>query len=284
MKDIRNENEELKKMLKDMYQVHISTLDNQHHGGSGQHEPNFEVESTDQGFDQIDIHIDEKTGMTKTKYKRSRSKLEKHKKSKNSIHNLNPQVIGDTRDSRKPIGYGTFGAKNHQLTPMEEYNVNEIPKMQKNRKNMPLAPSNDSQFINQNVQSQIELEKAKSLLSEQNSRLQEDLEDAVSELKEFKLLQKAKLDKEFIQKTAQWKESYDRKVKQEFQKEMAEMAKSYEIQMKQMKKDHKKEIAELKDCFQSLVKEQDNIIARDKVSPFFIFSSKFVLIFLESFE
>lgn len=169
MKDIHKENQELKKMLKDMYKVHI----NSKKGKMGM----VAMESTDKSYDQLDIHINEKTGsMTQAKYKRSRSrrKVSTPNKVRGRYKVQIPQdnAMGDTINSNKPIGYGTFGKDSSNLTPvrMSEFKDNNISKLRKelriSEKNMPLTPSNDKKFFNRNIQSKIELEKAQSLLGE----------------------------------------------------------------------------------------------------------------------
>ena len=77
------------------------------------------------------------------------------------------------------------------------------------------------------------------------------------------------MEQEFKEKLASWKETYDTKVKAQFQKEMDNVVSKYEQKIAQIRQTSKKEINELKDCYNSLVKEQDSIIARDKVCFFF---------------
>lgn len=73
------------------------------------------------------------------------------------------------------------------------------------------------------------------------------------------------MEQEFKEKISSWKDSYDGKVKAQFQKEMDSVVQNYEHKLSAVKNASKKEINELKECYNSLVKEQDMIIARDKV-------------------
>lgn len=80
------------------------------------------------------------------------------------------------------------------------------------------------------------------------------------------------MEQEFKEKLNAWKETYDARVKTQFQKEMDNVVQKYEQKMAQIKQGSKKEITELKECYNSLVKEQDLIIARDKVRVDFLFN------------
>ena len=78
MKDIRGENDELKKMLKEMYKVHLSTLGTKNSTNAVQNHVYEDSgrdigEGEEKAFDQIDIHFDQGNGVTQTTFRRKKA-------------------------------------------------------------------------------------------------------------------------------------------------------------------------------------------------------------------